>query len=512
MDQTVTQKAKPATGYHYLWHLMALGVIDPDGTGDRIETTLWDKLSDQGDVKPARVAMIDVGCHFDHPNLQGRVDPERSIDFTTSPYGTRSKKHAGSTCQHNFAGLDTSLLKLQDLSQVEAEIFADIVQQLEGSSGHVRAFGDVEAPFASHGTAVSGLIVGGPENCPQGNKPTEGVIPYFGVDPFSQLISIRTGFDNDPLQFAAALLYAWHQNPDVIVMPRGFPDPDQAPAFKEDFKADLEKWENRDAADLIERLQTLQAGADTVDTKRPQLPISGRRLWRVVTSLFKAISNHVPIVCAAGNEGESQLLFPANLADRENGIIAVGAVSGNGYRSGYSNYGEGLTVVAPSDDMVVFNRHQLRSTEKSSEELGYLLPKGAKEYPFSPRWLLSTDIPGRFGYDTGDAETEELGTGSAQSGYYTQFGGTSGACALVGGVIALIRRAERIADKSSKVRDGRDVKALLIKTARKDILIDNQHKQLNTDAMNADEEDVAPFSTFFGGGLVDAKAAIETIL
>ncbi len=513
MNKVIAEPATSATDYYYLWHLVALGVIIPDECGKGFSTTLWDQLSQRGCEEPARVVLIDVGCSLEHPNLKDRVDAERSIDFTSSPYGARLKKHgADDGCQRNFCGLTTGELALDGLSKDELSLFEDIVHQLEKSKGQVRAGGDVEALFASHGTAVSGLIVGGPETCPRDEAPSPGVIPYFGVDPFSQLISIRTGFENDPLQFIAALLYAWHQKPDVIVMPRGLPDPDQVPVAKDDFKGNLESWENREAADLIDRLKTLKDTADTTDPKAPQLSATGRRLWRIVKSLFVAISNHVPVVCAAGNEGESQLLYPANLANRENGIIAVGAVSGNGLRSGYSNYGDGLTIVAPSDDMIVFNRHQLRDTKKHTDKLKYLLTGEAKDYPFSPMWLLSTDIPGRFGYETGEDALGETEDGTAQSGYYTQFGGTSGASALVGGVIALMRRAERLANKSSGVLDGRDVKALLVKTARQDMLVGRKLLKLQTDAMNAADEDVAPFTFFFGSGLVDAKAAIENIL
>ncbi|WP_171177843.1 S8 family serine peptidase [Ruegeria sp. HKCCD8929] len=508
---------KPASvpdEYYYLWHLVSLGVITPDEKGEGFADTLWDRLSRKGDMSPSCVVLIDVGCNFAHPNLKTRVDPARSIDFTGSPFGTRLKKDAADpdAPQQNFQGLDTSALVLEGLPTDDLALFEEVVQHLEGSSGRVRRHGDVEALFSSHGTAVSGLIVGGPEVCPAKGEPTEGVMPYFGVDPFSHLVSVRTGFDNDPLQFIAALLYAWHQNPDVIVMPRGLPDPDHSNSAKDDFKANLESWVNREAADLHDRIQILKENAEPIDPSAPQTSANGRRLWRIVQALLVAISKHVPVVCAAGNEGESQLLYPANLANRENGIIAVGAVSGNGYRSGYANYGEGLTVVAPSDDMTVFNRHQIRGTEKSFEKHGYLKPDEAGEYPYCNMGLLSTDIGGRFGYDTGSGSDDEVDDENAQDGYYTLFGGTSGACALVGGVVALLRRGERLAGKDANRRDGRDIKSLLSETARCEIPVGADLKPLRTDSMNAFGEDAAPPEFFFGAGLVDAKAALDVVL
>ncbi|MGO8656540.1 peptidase S8, partial [Rhizobium ruizarguesonis] len=71
------------------------------------------------------------------------------------------------------------------------------------------------------------------------------VIPYFGVDPFSRLISIRTSFEDDVRQFIAAFLYAYHQRADVIVLPRGLPDPKRSIVDpKNELKADLELWKN----------------------------------------------------------------------------------------------------------------------------------------------------------------------------------------------------------------------------------------------------------------------------
>lgn len=501
------------SAYYYLWHLVSLGVMTPNRSGTGFSDTLWDKLAQLGDPDPSTVVMIDVGCSFDHPNLKGAVDPARSIDFTISPYGTRLKSH-GSKKQKNFAGLDVSSLFLEGLLNNEEEMFKDVAQHLADSTGTQREFGDSEAKFASHGTAVSGLIVGRSEHCEDAKQPpSKGVIPYFGVDPFSQLVSVRTGFDNDPLQFAAALLYAWHQKPDVIVMPRGLPDPEASIIDpKDDFKAELQSWANHEAADLLHRIKTMQAKASPHDPTAPQLSQTGRHLWRIVRALFVAISKHVPIVCAAGNEGESQLLFPANLANRENGIIAVGAVSGQGYRSGYSNYGEGLTLVAPSDDMEVFNRHQLRDLPKRLPKVDYLRPEGAKLVPYSKKALLSTDIPGSFGYDGAGDSGSDLPLAAAQSGFYTQFGGTSGASALVGGVVALVRRAERLANKGKNPRDGTDLKTLLTENARRDMPMMNEVLKINTDSMNATGEDADSFETFFGAGLIDAKAAVNIVL
>jgi subtilisin family serine protease len=496
---------------YYLWHLAALGVLSVDGASDTIRDTLWDRLAAAGVVVPSTVVMIDVGCSFDHPNLRGRLDEAASIDFTAGAQGQRLAKHiTGHNSASNFNRLNIEPLWLDGLNTQDVMLFEEVVQHLKATCGQTRTAGDVEARFASHGTSVAGLIVGGPEiqqDAKSAHSP--GVIPYFGVDPFSRLISVRTGFDDDPLQFIAALLYAWTKAPDVIVMPRGLPDPTEgAVSFKDDLKADLESWSSSEAADILHRIDTLKnTTASPLDTQSPQHGPTQARLWLVVKALFVAISKHIPIVCAAGNAGESQLLYPAKLATGENGIIAVGAIAGSGYRSAYANYGDWLTLVAPSDDMTVFNRDQLRDTPETAAKRAPLRSADTQVVPFSPLGLLSTDIGGVFGYDAGhDTETK-----TPQSGFYTQFGGTSGAAALVAGVIALVRRAERLESKT-EVMDGTDIRALLISTARKTLPGLGTPLPLRTDCINASTEDAESFKFFFGAGLIDARAALGNVL
>ncbi len=52
------------------------------------------------------------------------------------------------------------------------------------------------------------------------------------------------------------------------------------------------------------------------------------------------------ILIASGNRFHSCVVYPANL----NNVTAVGAISGDGKRNMYSNYGSALDIVAPSDD------------------------------------------------------------------------------------------------------------------------------------------------------------------
>jgi len=63
-----------------------------------------------------------------------------------------------------------------------------------------------------------------------------------------------------------------------------------------------------------------------------------------------AASQGVVIIAAAGNDGTSSVIYPAALDDY---VIAVGAVRYDEQKTGYSNYGSSLDVMAPGGDLSV---------------------------------------------------------------------------------------------------------------------------------------------------------------
>lgn len=93
------------------------------------------------------------------------------------------------------------------------------------------------------------------------------------------------------------------------------------------------------------------------------------------------------VIFASGNGAKSCVDYPANLSS----VVAVGAVTNQGVRSSYSNYGSALDLVAPSN--------------------------GAAG-------VRTIDRMGSPGYNSGN--------------YMTNFGGTSAACPVVAGVAALV--------------------------------------------------------------------------
>lgn len=550
MPDPITPPLPPR--YFWLWHLAALKVLDvdfgavpgvippndqtavPEVPVPDVKGTLWDRIGPPGSGQ-ATVALIDTGVSRKHPNLASRLDIDRSLDLTTHRYGAQAVPLDPATTPYTretrkafFAGLSIDDLDRLDLNNDEKDFLDSMVAEYAASQGVQRQVIDGDETFAAHGTACAGLIVGEPA-CVTATGQTDplppealftwdpgsktapdhptvngnlNLLPYFGVDPFSRLVSIKTSFEEDPCQFIAAFLYAWHCKVDVIVMPRGLPDPKRSRLSpKEDLKADLESWKSRDASDLFARLDA--AGPDGPSPFDPQTGNAPDRPWKILKHLMVAISRHIPIVCAAGNDGESQLIYPANLAGDDNGFIAVGAVTAEGFRSGYSNYGDGLTLVAPSDDYEILNRHQRRLDRHDPMIEAHDFSGPQPEFAYSALDLVTTDLPGVFGYDKGNAPWSSVqpnpGVGG---GYYTAFGGTSGASCLIGGLAALVQRARRAAKMDPL--NGIRMKELMVAASSVTTAVAPGFRPLTPDPMNSDDEPLIGKAHYFGAGLPDA--------
>lgn len=575
MTNADTSYESPGSWY-YLWHLISLGVIEatfnplPTGGLDlgspTITDTVWDKLKaaqPTSSEHSAKVALIDVGVSRTHPNLKDRIDGNHSIDLVTHRYGAQSapsggaSPHAPEANKAFFGGLDITGLDTLDLNGLDAatpgaKVWLDaLVKELKTSQGVVRTLIDTDETFGSHGTSIAGLVVGAPElvTPPAGGSPATphpggspattsnllggastvcpstsiGVIPYFGVDPLSDLISIRSSFRPDPAHFVAAFLYAWQCGADVILLPRGLPDISATRSLKHKVEPDdadeLARFQKSpERANLLGRLEQPLANELAPNAVAPVAqPDLG---WDVLEALLVAISKKIPIVCAAGNDGESQLIYPANLARPDNGIIAVGAVTSKGYRSGYSNYGEHLTLVAPSDDGEVYNRHQLR-VDRTNPMVGLhaYVADEKNAVPYSPLSLLTTDLLGTFGYAEGSNPLASIfpplpGAKEGIGGYYAPFGGTSGASALIAGIAALVARAHKAKHGSKDARlGGKEMKDKLVIACHLDRPVLADGAPPTPDTMNADNEPADHDKKyFFGAGLPNAWEAVNAAL
>jgi subtilisin-like proprotein convertase family protein/endonuclease/exonuclease/phosphatase family metal-dependent hydrolase len=167
-------------------------------------------------------------------------------------------------------------------------------------------------------------------------------------------------------------------------------------------------------------------------------------------------------VWAAGNGDDAD--DNANYDGYGNSIytIAIGAVSDQGLKASYSEPGACVVVSAPSSS-------------------------------FNPdtQGITTTDLMGNNGYNYAGAPGE-----LSDTNYTKTFGGTSSACPLAAGVIALMLQA-------NTNLGWRDVQEILIRTARK--IETNSAEWINNGAG-------IHFNHNYGAGLLDARAAVNMAL
>jgi subtilisin family serine protease len=462
MNDTINTatSAVAATPFHGLWHLQQINWLE--GL----------KKAYAGECAPSRVFLIDVGVHLGHPYLARALDRTLAIDFSAFPFGL-----AYSTAAQKTA-FDTGLPARLGLTRDVAQTVSGLIAAANQASLKTPLQSAYHTAFPSHGTACAGLIGACPPN-PAGGPVT---IPYFGVDPFCTIVPVSTSLNPTPGQLILALLYAVQHEADVIHMPRGV----------------FGGWDD-----------------DTGQYDNPGLSLSknldDRALWEAFEAVMYAVSRGTPIICAAGNSGEAGLAYPASLSlsEGDNGIISVGAINNAGYRSSFSNYGEGLSLTAPSDDASVFNRYQIRMNKagrryQSHDYAGYVTA-GLAEADYGRNALLTTDIPGRAGYTgynpMGDDEDDDSFSQAHDplQGMFTLFGGTSGASSIVAGVASLMVRRARLQNKKL---DGPEIKAKLIGSCGQ--------ASLKTDNMNG-ENPLPSIQQLFGGGQVDVDKAVTSV-
>jgi subtilisin family serine protease len=111
-----------------------------------------------------------------------------------------------------------------------------------------------------------------------------------------------------------------------------------------------------------------------------------------------AVDNDVTVLCATGNDGTPFISYPASLAE----TIAVGASTNRDVRSNYSQFGDGIDIVAPSSG-------------------GTLR-------------VETTDVQGVNGYNKTSSPAGDYCNANAPDG----FGGTSSATPLAAGIAGLI--------------------------------------------------------------------------
>jgi hypothetical protein len=468
--------------YHALWHLREIGVV-PDLRS--FESPAWDAAEARlsSGARRTRVALIDTSVAHRHPNLEGAILAPLMIDFFSARFGTFPAPDDDGELLD--AALATAGAKAETLEDGKVRALLERLHGHLAVEYRAAAEADWRAPgrvnpatspiFSAHGTAMAGLIgarprgpdevrlvetthVGAGDAQPSPPLPDVFGFPYAGVDPFCEIVPVSTSFEPDPEQLLLAMLYAWLIDADIIVLARDFPDPLGSPIT---------------GTPGPEPGVPPEAEREALRAAHPAaLGDAELQQWAALRALTVKLSRHVPLVCAAGNGGDTTMILPAALAAADNGIIALGARAATGNRAGYSTTGRDadgaplISLYAPSGDGERLDEEVqrldtadpgFRPEDHSSDYIGRLgvqhpaLPKG--QVPevtpsiFATQEIVTTDVPGAAGYNVSAFSQFTTPGGSILDyrSYYCRFSGTSAAAAIAAGMLSLAMSAGRVA-------------------------------------------------------------------
>ena len=143
--------------YYFLWHLQQIGVIktsQPSGSKKEnivphIEDTLWDKIESHDGYgslgETSKIALIDVGVSKSHPNLDGQVDKDDSIDFASNRFGVKYK----SLSEDEKPPMDERFFVALDKRKVEAnKLLDDLKGQIVLEDGDTELLGAIVSKLA----------------------------------------------------------------------------------------------------------------------------------------------------------------------------------------------------------------------------------------------------------------------------------------------------------------------------------------------------------------------------
>lgn len=387
-----------------LWHLQSAGILDANSASE-----IWDHAAANDAVT---VALIDTSVAIDHPCLKDSIDRARMVDFSVVDQGV-----------FPVAATD---LTTQD--QKDARTQATAFGCLESQRQFDHATG---ASFSGHGTSMAGLIGARPTTVSvKGNAASDYVnvhkseqreqrvdLPYAGANPFCKIVPISTTSDPDPFQLTKAFEYAKHIGAKVIVFATYLKSPSQ----------------------IQEELSANSTGIHKDDDDAAVQVAAAQRLHDAITDA----ATDAYVVCAVGNSGSEKASYPASLSADYEKVIAVGAATQSNDLAPYSAkadvYGPSSDESLISNEGVVFDKYAYQEGPLP------LLPEGTPQRDMSYYDLISVDVPGPYGYNPSESEMVPASDGVhlEPATLFCRFGGTSGATAIVGGMIALAIQSGR---------------------------------------------------------------------
>jgi len=253
---------------------------------------VWDQKNQENQGQGIKVVIFDMGVDYEHPNLLPNI---------------QSVLNYAADFDHHLA--KPKLLYPPDPERLSQWKATEPTRTYESG-------GKIYNRYNGHGTACAGIIAAiDPKDPRFKDDPIIKNSRVIGVASKAHPVPVRISSNFDIGSLIAAIEYAGKEEVgDVILMPRYLPEPDD------------------------------------------ELPPEGKPGLKDLRDAIQNLAKKKPVVCASGNNGKRELIYPASLPE----VIAVGACNDRGYRSSYSNYGEGLTVVAPSNDIADLHRGLIR--------------------------------------------------------------------------------------------------------------------------------------------------------
>lgn len=438
--------------------------------------------------KEVKVVVFDTGVDVIHPNLhpnialEGARDFDHNLEEETGFEGSEIDELREDAMKADYVHREHR--RNQELAAGAKEHGLGPVQPASSRPEFRRSMtrARIYNPHDAHGTASAGIVAAAANDT--------GCV---GVAPECSIVPVRISTNVELKSLIAAVKYAGRVG-DVILMPRSLPWVDAQPAAAQDAEADGGKASAPGAADHEHPSLRRPVDPAAAGFWKELVEKDGEAFWRALDNksehalsaiLYAAISEVakcVPVVCASGNNGTSSLIYPACL----DATIAVGACNEKGWRSTYSQYGRGLDLVAPSNDVPARSKSLTRYSED-------MLGPDEKPGDFGGERLgifgiETTDNLGPFGYNP-----DPPGDYCEADGDFA-FGGTSASAAQVAGVVALMLSANRSLTPT-------DIKTILQGASSLD--------RLHGEPM-AGHKNALPSQKEFGAGLIDAALAVQT--